>query len=114
MTFPVASTLTIAMQFPINVIFPIVSRNQTACEIALFSRNIFGRYDLRRLIWAERVTMFDTKDDSIDPATSFELKWQGSCIVVIPAASVETMRWDLIEPAAAIGGVAVVWLVRHT
>ena len=46
--------------------------------------------------------MFDTEDDSIDPAESFELKWQGSCIVVIPAANVETMRWDLIEPAAAI------------
>ena len=46
--------------------------------------------------------MFDTEDDSIDPAESFELKFQGSCIVVIPAASVETMRWDLIEPAAAI------------
>ena len=46
--------------------------------------------------------MFDTQDDSVDPAESFELRWQGSCIVVIPAASVETMRWDLIEPAAAI------------
>lgn len=46
--------------------------------------------------------MFDTKDDSTDPVDSFEMKRQGSCVVVIPAASVETMRWDLIEPAAAI------------
>ncbi len=36
--------------------------------------------------------MFDTEDDRIDPAQSFELKWQGSCVVVIPAACVEAMR----------------------
>ena len=46
--------------------------------------------------------MFDTPSDGIDPGESFELKWQGSCIVVIPASSVETMRWDWIEPAAAV------------
>ena len=46
--------------------------------------------------------MFDTQENGMDPAESFELKWQGDCIVVIPAASVEQMRWDLIEPAAAI------------
>jgi anti-anti-sigma factor len=46
--------------------------------------------------------MFETQKDSIDPAESFELKNQGGCIVVIPAANVEGMRWDLIEPAAAI------------
>ena len=45
--------------------------------------------------------MFDLKDD-IDPAESFQIKWQDSCVVVIPAANVEGMRWDLIEPAAAI------------
>ena len=46
--------------------------------------------------------MFDTQDDSIDPADSFELMQQGDCLIVIPAASVEKMRWDLIEPAAVI------------
>ena len=45
--------------------------------------------------------MFDVNDD-IDPEESFQLKWQGNCVVVIPAANVEAMRWDLIEPAAAI------------
>ena len=39
---------------------------------------------------------------TIDPTESFQLQFHGSCIVVIPAPSVETMRWDLIEPAAAI------------
>ena len=46
--------------------------------------------------------MFDTQDDSIDPADSFELMQKENCLVVIPAASVEKMRWDLIEPAAVI------------
>ena len=46
--------------------------------------------------------MFNSLDDSIDPADSFELKPHGDCLVVIPAASVEKMRWDLIEPAAMI------------
>ena len=45
--------------------------------------------------------MFDAKDD-IDPAESFQIKWQDNCVIVIPAANVEAMRWDLIEPAAAI------------
>ncbi len=46
--------------------------------------------------------MFDTEDDRIDPTQSFELKWQGGCVVVIPVACVEAMRWDLIEPTTAI------------
>ena len=46
--------------------------------------------------------MFNSLDDSIDPADSFELKHQGDCLVVIPAASVEKLQWDLIEPVAAI------------
>ena len=46
--------------------------------------------------------MFEQPETSLDPAESFELKWQGSCVVVTPAASVEAMRWDWIEPAAAI------------
>lgn len=32
----------------------------------------------------------------------FELQWHGSTIVIIPASSVENMRWDLIEQAAEI------------
>lgn len=46
--------------------------------------------------------MFNSLDDSIDLADSFELKHQGDCLVVIPAANVEKMRWDLVEPAAVI------------
>lgn len=46
--------------------------------------------------------MFETPKTPIDPTESFELKWQGGCVVVIPATSVEEMRWDLIEPAATI------------
>lgn len=45
--------------------------------------------------------MFDP-NEAIDPRECFQLQWQGSCIVVIPAAKVESMRWDLMEPAAAI------------
>jgi anti-anti-sigma factor len=47
------------------------------------------------------VLMFEVKDD-LTPADSFQIQWQDSCVVVIPAANVESMRWDLIEPAAAI------------
>jgi anti-anti-sigma factor len=45
--------------------------------------------------------MLDLNDD-VDPAESFQIKWQDNCVVVIPAANVEAMRWDLIEPAATI------------
>ena len=45
--------------------------------------------------------MFES-NPSLDPNDSFQMQWHGSCVVVIPAASVEAMRWDLIEPAAAI------------
>lgn len=45
--------------------------------------------------------MFDVKAD-INPEESFQIKWQGNCVIVIPAANVEAMRWDLIEPAAAV------------
>ena len=40
--------------------------------------------------------------ETIDPSESFQMQWHGSCVVVIPTASVEAMRWDLIEPAAVI------------
>lgn len=46
--------------------------------------------------------MIDSSDGNINPAESFELKVQGSCIIVVPGAAVEVMRWDLIEPAAAV------------
>jgi anti-anti-sigma factor len=39
--------------------------------------------------------MTDCKDD-------FQLEWHGNAVVVIPASNVESMRWDLIEPAAVL------------
>lgn len=45
--------------------------------------------------------MLDAKNE-IDPSEAFEIQWHGNLVVVIPAASVESMRWDLIEPAATI------------
>ena len=33
---------------------------------------------------------------------SFQLEWHGNAIVIIPAANVESMRWDLIEQAAEL------------
>jgi anti-anti-sigma factor len=38
----------------------------------------------------------------VDPAESFEMMWHGDSLVATPASSVETMRWDLIEPAAGL------------
>jgi anti-sigma B factor antagonist len=35
-------------------------------------------------------------------ADNFQIEWHGNCVVIIPAQSVETMRWDLIEQAADI------------
>lgn len=32
----------------------------------------------------------------------FRIEWHGNSVVVIPAENVESMRWDLIEPAAEI------------
>ncbi len=37
-----------------------------------------------------------------DAHDSFQLQWHGNVVVVIPSASVQDIRWDLIEPAAAI------------
>ncbi len=45
--------------------------------------------------------MFDPQDD-INPTESFQLEWHNNCVVVIPAANVESMQWDLIEPAAVV------------
>lgn len=36
------------------------------------------------------------------PANDFRIEWHGDIVVVIPAANVEAMRWDLIEHAAGI------------
>ena len=33
---------------------------------------------------------------------SFQLEWHGNCVVIIPASNIESLRWDLIEQAAAI------------
>ncbi len=33
---------------------------------------------------------------------SFELQWHGNTVVIIPAADIESMRWDLIDQAAEI------------
>lgn len=37
-----------------------------------------------------------------DRHEDFELEWHGSTVVIIPAANVEAMRWDLIEQAAEV------------
>ena len=31
---------------------------------------------------------------------SFSLNWHGNCLVVVPASTIESMSWDVIEPAA--------------
>ena len=41
-------------------------------------------------------------NDTNDGHDSFQLQWHGSVVVVIPSANVQDIRWDLIEPAAAI------------
>ena len=33
---------------------------------------------------------------------SFELEWHGNTVVVIPAKSVESLNWDLVEQAADV------------
>lgn len=37
-----------------------------------------------------------------EPQEDFQLQWHGNTVVIIPAANVEQMRWDLIEQAADI------------
>ena len=37
-----------------------------------------------------------------ESADSFQIEWHGGCVVVIPAANVEQLRWDLIEQAADV------------
>lgn len=32
----------------------------------------------------------------------FQLEWHGNVVVITPASNVESMRWDLVEPAADI------------
>ncbi|MEX0703953.1 MAG: STAS domain-containing protein [Planctomycetales bacterium] len=32
----------------------------------------------------------------------FQLEWHGNTVVIIPAANVESMRWDLIEQSADV------------
>ncbi|MCH2211969.1 MAG: STAS domain-containing protein [Fuerstiella sp.] len=31
---------------------------------------------------------------------SFDIEWHGNTVVVVPAASVESLQWDLVEQAA--------------
>ena len=45
--------------------------------------------------------MFESHPDA-NPKDSFQIEWHGNCVVVIPAAEIESMKWDLIEPAASI------------
>lgn len=33
---------------------------------------------------------------------TFQLEWHGNCVVVVPANSVEDMRWETIEQAAEV------------
>lgn len=33
---------------------------------------------------------------------SFDIEWHGNTVVVIPAASVESLQWDLVEQAADV------------
>ena len=39
--------------------------------------------------------MADSQDD-------FQFEWHGNTVVIIPSGTVEDLRWDLIEQAAAI------------
>ncbi len=45
--------------------------------------------------------MFESQPEA-NPKDSFQIEWHGNCVVVIPAAEIESMKWDLIEPAASI------------
>ena len=33
---------------------------------------------------------------------SFDIEWHGNTVVVVPAASVESLQWDLVEQAADV------------
>lgn len=33
---------------------------------------------------------------------SFELQWHGNTVIITPTSDIEHLKWDLIEPAAAI------------
>ena len=35
-------------------------------------------------------------------AECFQVQWRDQCLVVIPSASIEGMRWDLVDPAAVV------------
>jgi anti-anti-sigma factor len=37
-----------------------------------------------------------------EASEDFQLEWHGGTVVIIPAANVESMRWDLIEQAAEV------------
>lgn len=37
-----------------------------------------------------------------EATNDFKLEWHGNTVVIIPAANVESMRWDLIEQAADV------------
>lgn len=37
-----------------------------------------------------------------ETSDSFQIEWHGNCVVVIPAETVENLRWDLIEQAADV------------
>lgn len=37
-----------------------------------------------------------------DSSDDFRLEWHGNTVVIIPAADVESMRWDLIEQSAEV------------
>ena len=33
---------------------------------------------------------------------SFEIEWRGNVVIVVPAKSVESLNWDLVEQAADV------------
>ncbi len=45
-------------------------------------------------------------DRKVDPVSemqeSFDIEWHGNTVVVVPAASVESLQWDLVEQAADV------------
>lgn len=45
------------------------------------------------------MAMTESPDDFQD---DFRLEWHGHTVVIIPAADVESMRWDLIEQSAQV------------
>lgn len=40
--------------------------------------------------------------DMPESREDFQIEWHGNSVVIIPAANVEAMRWDLIEQAAEV------------